>query len=337
VKILIWHVHGGWMDSFVHGPHEYLVPVNAQRDAWGLGTGGRDWPASVREVSQEELAEEHIDVVVLQRPEELAEVHRLTGRVPGSELPAVFLEHNTPKSGNVPNSVHPLAERSDIPIVHVTHFNRLFWDCGRARTLVIEHGIVDPGYQYTGTNPTLGVAINEPVRRWRVTGTDLLPGFAQIAPLEVYGIGTKKLPEALRLPEGQLIIRGDVNPAQLHGMLGQARAYLHPFRWTSLGLALLEAMHLGMPVLALGATEAFRAVPPEAGMVSSDVAELQRTARVLLNDPQEAVARGRAAREFALKHYGLQRFLTRWDTVLAEVGDVRSTQLAEELTEGSTP
>ena len=97
MKILIWHVHGGWMDSFVHGPHEYLVPVNAQRDAWGLGTGGRDWPASVREVSQEQLAEEHIDVVVLQRPEELAEVHRLTGRVPGSELPA---------AGSVPITYH---------------------------------------------------------------------------------------------------------------------------------------------------------------------------------------------------------------------------------------
>ena len=42
-------------------------------------------------------------------------------------------------------------------------------------------------------------------------------------------------------------------------------------RWTSLGLSLLEAMQLGMPVVALATTEATVAVPPEAGVVSNDV------------------------------------------------------------------
>jgi len=322
------------MDSFVHGAHEYLIPVNAQRDGWGLGRGGRDWPESAIEVPCAQLYDEPIDVVVLQRPEEIDEVKRLTGREPGRDLPAVYLEHNTPKTGNVPNSLHPLAGNRDIPIVHVTHFNELFWDCGEARTLVIEHGIVDPGYLYTGTSPTLGVAINEPVRRWRVTGTDLLPRFADVAPLEVFGIGTDKLPAALDLAPDRLLIRGDVSPRELRSQLPQARAYLHPFRWTSLGLALLEAMHMGMPVIALGATEAFRAVPPEAGAVSSDVAELERAARRLLHEPQEAEARGRAAREFALRHYSLERFLARWDEVLAEAAAMEGT---EKLTEGSTP
>jgi len=329
MKILIWHVHGGWMDSFVHGRHEYLLPVNPQHDGWGLGRGGRPWPASVREVPVQQLAAEHIDAVVLQRPEEIEQVKTLTGRVPGVDLPAVFLEHNTPKTGDVPNSRHPLAEQSRIPIVHVTHFNQLFWDNGRAQNLVIEHGIKDPGYLYTGTRPTLGVAINEPVRRWRVTGTDLLPGFAQLAPLEVFGLGTDKLPAALELPEQQLLIHGDIAPAQLHRRLPQTRAYLHPFRWTSLGLALLEAMHLGMPVIALGATEAFRAVPPEAGAVSSSVAELERTARLLLQDQQEATRRGLAARDFALKHYSLQRFLDDWDRVLEAYVPDLSTPLSE--------
>ena len=38
------------------------------------------------------------------------------------------------------------------------------------------------------------------------------------------------------------------------------RAYLHPYRWTSLGLSLIEAMTIGMPVLALPVTAA-----PEVG------------------------------------------------------------------------
>jgi glycosyltransferase involved in cell wall biosynthesis len=87
-------------------------------------------------------------------------------------------------------------------------------------------------------------------------------------------------------------------------------------RWTSLGLALLEAMHLGMPVVALAMTEAPRAVPPEAGAISADVGELVRAARRLIADPDEARSRGRIAREAALQRYGLQRFLDDWDEML---------------------
>jgi len=86
-----------------------------------------------------------------------------------------------------------------------------------------------------------------------------------------------------------------------------------------LGLALLEAMHLGMPVLALATTEASRAVPPEAGCISTDVEELRRCARLLINDPEEARRRGKAAREAALERYGLERFLADWDQVLADL------------------
>ena len=47
--------------------------------------------------------------------------------------------------------------------------------------------------------------------------------------------------------------------------MAEHRAYLHPYRWTSLGLALLEAMTLGMPVLGLATTAASQAVPAGAG------------------------------------------------------------------------
>ncbi|MBT1001510.1 glycosyltransferase [Paenarthrobacter sp. DKR-5] len=314
MRVLLWHVHGGWTDAFVRGPHEYLLPVGGG-GAWGLGRGGRDWPASAVEVPLERLRDAEPDVVVLQRTEELAAVERLLGRVPGRDLPAVFLEHNTPK-GDVPNSVHPLSGQSEIPIVHVTHFNELFWDNGRAPTTVIEHGIVDPGPLYTGELRQLGVVVNEPVRRWRVTGTDLLPRFAAAGRLEVFGMGGDGLAGKLGLGEQELSIGGDLPTGLLHSRLARNRVYLHPLRWTSLGLSLLEAMHLGMPVIALDSTEARRAVPPEAGVVSTDIEELCRAARRLLEDPDEARKRGQAARETALQGYGLKPFLTRWDDVL---------------------
>ncbi len=64
------------------------------------------------------------------------------------DVPAVYVEHNTPRE-RVPDARHPMADRDDITLVHVTPFNDLMWDSGRAPTTVIEHGIVDPGYRYT--------------------------------------------------------------------------------------------------------------------------------------------------------------------------------------------
>lgn len=318
MRILLWHVHGSWTDAFVRGRHEYLLPVLPEGGAWGLGRAGRDWPASVSEVSLATLDADSVDAVVLQRPEEAAEVTRLLGRRPGVDLPAVFVEHNTPK-GDVPFSRHPLADQHEIPVVHVTHFNELFWDSGQAPTIVIEHGIRDPGCLYTGELPELGVVVNEPVRRGRVTGTDLLPRFAEAAPLQVFGMGGGGLHAATGIERSRLKVRGDLKTAELHRELARCRVYLHPLRWTSLGLALLEAMHLGMPVLALDTTEAARAVPAEAGAVSTSVSELLRTARQLVNDPEESRRRGKAAREAVLERYGLDRFLADWDTVLADL------------------
>jgi hypothetical protein len=329
MRILLWHVHGGWADAFVRGNHEYLLPLDAGRTGWGLGRGGRDWPSAV-EVPVEELAglAGTIDAVVLQRTDELARVAELTGLRPGVDVPAVFVEHNTPK-GNVPDTRHPLADQTEIPIVHVTHFNALMWDSGRAPVHVVEHGVRDPGLRYTGELERFGVVVNEPVRRGRTAGTDLLRRFADAAPLDVFGMGGDGLHEAAGIAPDRLEWVGDIPTDRLHTELGRRRAYLHPFRWTSLGLALIEAMHAGLPVLALGATEAWRAVPPAAGCVSTDLDDLVAAARRFARDPAAAREAGLAAREAALARYSLGRFLRDWDDVLSDVrGGVVSAEVA---------
>jgi glycosyltransferase involved in cell wall biosynthesis len=101
--------------------------------------------------------------------------------------------------------------------------------------------------------------------------------------------------------------------------MAQRRVYLHPIRWTSLGLSLLEAMHLGMPVVVLGTTEAIEAVPREAGAISTRLEVLEEALRRLVADPDEARERGAVARAAALRRYGLDRFLADWDDLLARV------------------
>ncbi|GDY33364.1 glycosyltransferase [Gandjariella thermophila] len=316
LRVLLWHVHGSWTTSFVQGGHTYLLPTLPEGGPWGRGRCGRPWPRGAREVTPKDLRDTDVDVVLLQRPEELELTERWTGRRPGRDLPAVYVEHNTPR-GDVPNTRHPLADRADIPLVHVTHFNELMWDSGRAPTAVIPHGVVDPGERYTGELERAAVVINEPIRRWRVTGTDLLPALAEAAPLDVYGMRLTGLNERTGVGPRRLRPVGDLDSGTLATELARHRVYLHTARWTSLGLSLIEAMHLGMPVVAVASTEAPRAVPPEAGAVSADVGELAGAVRELIDDPDTARRMGKHAREFALAHHGLQAFLHRWDSLLA--------------------
>jgi glycosyltransferase involved in cell wall biosynthesis len=310
MNVLLWHVHGSWTTAFVQGHHRYLLPVDADRSPWGRGRARTwDWPATAVEVDAASAHDVPVDVVVMQRPEELDGLAErwLGGRRPGRDVAAVYVEHNAPQ-GRITDMVHPAADRGDLTVVHVTHFNDLFWDCGTTPTVVIEHGIVDPGHRYCGELARSAVVINEPVRRGRVTGTDLLGRFRDAGPLDLFGMAAA--------PLGGI---EDLAQHQLHDELAKRRVYVHPFRWTSLGLSLLEAMHLGMPVVAVAATEVVEAVPPDAGIVSTSIEHLVAATRRLLSDPAEAAERGAAARRAALERYGLGAFLARWDALLEEV------------------
>jgi len=315
LRVLLWHVHGSYTTSLVQGGHTYLLPVTPDRGPDGLGRARTwDWPPNAVEVTAQQCAGTPVDVVVLQRPEELHGLAErwLGGRRPGRDVPAVYLEHNAPQ-GRINDMRHPAADRPDLTVVHVTHCNDLLWDCGTTPTTVIEHGVVDPGPRYTGELARAAVAINEPVRRARVTGTDLLPRFARDVDIDLYGMGVR----GVEVP--RVATHEDVPQQRMHDELARRRVYVHPIRWTSLGLSLLEAMHLGMPVVVVGTTEAFEAVPPEGGVVSTDVDRLVRATRELIADPALARAHGDKARAAALSRYGLPRFLSDWDLLLKEV------------------
>ncbi|HST49939.1 glycosyltransferase [Jatrophihabitans sp.] len=321
MRILLWHVHGSWTTAFVQGSHDYLVPVLPDRGPDGVGRARTwDWPASVTELPPAALREQDVDLVMLQRPHEEDLVRQWLGRRPGTDLPAVYLEHNSPDAAPCTQR-HVLADRSDIPLVHVTHFNELFWDNGRAPTTVIEHGIVDPGARYTGELDRAAVAVNEPGRRGRIVGADLVETFLPVAPVDVFGMGAQEFVASrvatAGLPADRLAGYSGIETQDgMHTELARRRAYLHLTRWTSLGLSLIEAMQLAMPVLALATTEAIAAVPPGAGAISTDVRQLARRLAELMAEPELARACGQAARAAALERYGLKRFLADWDVLL---------------------
>src|SRR3712207_7592364 len=75
-------------------------------------------------------------------------------------------------------------------------------------------------------------------------------------------MGLSGLHERYRLDPGRVALHDDPPQAAMHAELARRRVYVHPVRWTSPGLSLLEAMHLGLPVVALATTEAVEAARP---------------------------------------------------------------------------
>jgi glycosyltransferase involved in cell wall biosynthesis len=258
-----------------------------------------------------------IDVVVLQTPQNLREDMLELLNPNQRRLPTLYLEHNVPRPDAV-NMRHPFADEPGL-LVHVTPYNRLMWDNGPRPTRVIEHSVaLDSGITYQGTVARGISVVNGMQARPRIAGYDLFLQARSKVPLEAVGMGTEAF--------GGL---GDVPYRDLHRLAARYRFLFSPMRYTSLPLAVVEAMSIGMPVVAL-ATTALPDVIQDGvnGYISSDPDVLIERMKALIADSELARALGQRARETARERFGLDRFRAEWDDAL------RATV---ELTTGTAP
>ena len=87
----------------------------------------------------------------------------------------------------------------------------------------------------------------------------------------------------------------------------------------TLPLSVLEAMELGLPVVALATTELVTVINDgENGFIDTDVGKLVRRMRQLLADPEEARFVGEAGRRTVRERFGLERFLADWEVAFEE-------------------
>jgi glycosyltransferase involved in cell wall biosynthesis len=113
---------------------------------------------------------------------------------------------------------------------------------------------------------------------------------------------------------------GEVFPPDLPAFEARYRFFFNPIRYTSLGLAVVEAMTVGMPVVGLATTEMAAAVKNGvSGYVDTDVRRLIGPMRELLADPAEARRLGEGARRYALERFHIGRFVRDWEETFALV------------------
>ncbi len=303
LRILTWHVHGSYLWYLSHVPHRLILPVKPGAPE-GYGGRGRTfpWPDNVEEVPADEVRGLQLDCVLTQSHQNWRHDREEVLSPSQRALPAIHLEHDPPRQSPT-DTRHPVDD-PNVLLVHVTHFNDLMWDSGRTPTQVIEHGVVVPdAVRFTGEVARGVVVVNGLGRRGRRVGADVFERARRAVPLELIGMHSKEV--------GGL---GEVPPPDVPAFLSRYRFFFHPIRYTSLGLAVCEAMMAGMPVVTLATTEMVTVVENGvSGWIDTDVGRLIEHMRRLVADPGEARRLGKGARQRALERFSIERFTSDWD------------------------
>jgi hypothetical protein len=306
LRVLTWHVHGSYLWYLSHVDHEWFLPVRPGRPAgYGGRAGSWAWPPNVHEVPAEAVGDLELDAILFQSERNWAvDQHELLS-AEQRRLPRLFLEHDPPRESPT-DTRHPVDDEG-VLVVHCTHFNQLMWDCGRVPTRVVEHGVVvPPGVRATGELGRGLVVVNGLAGRGRRLGLDVFERVRRDVPLDLVGMGSEDI--------GGL---GEIAPPELPGFAARYRFLFNPIRYTSLGLAVCEAMAIGLPVVGLATTEMATAVENGvSGWVDTNLDALIAQMRRLIDDPAEARRLGEGARRAAARRFGIDRFCADWDDAL---------------------
>jgi glycosyltransferase involved in cell wall biosynthesis len=309
LDILTWHTHGSYLYYLTQVPHRFHVLSRPGRPpGYGGRCGHMPWGENVIDLPVEQARHRQFDCILFQDDDQYLKDQHLFLTPAQRRLPRIYLEHDTPREH--PTDMRHPVDDPEVLLVHVTHFNALMWDNGRMPVRVIEHGVmVPPAARYTGETGRGLVVVNHLARRGRRLGADVFAHARKRVPLDLVGMGADEL--------GGL---GEIRHAQLPAFAARYRFLFNPIRYTSLGLAVIEAMMVGLPVVALATTEVATVIENgRSGYVDTDVDALVERMQALLADPALARALGAGARRRAQERFGIGRFVDDWMRVFAEV------------------
>jgi hypothetical protein len=308
IKIFSWHIHGSYLYYLSQGPFEIYVPITESKTEGYIGRGNTfPFGENVHEIPAEEVKNISFDCVLLQTPKNyLVDQYEILSSEQ-QRLPKIYLEHDPPQG--VPTDTKHVVNDAEITLVHVTHFNKLMWDSGCTPVEVIDHGIAIPKITYSGEVARGIVIINNLNERGRRLGLDIYMKVRERIPLDLIGMDTKKI--------GGL---GEILHPQLPAFISQYRFFFNPIRYTSLGLAVLEAMMVGVPVVGLATTEMVTVIENgRSGFLHTNVEYLMECMQKLLVDKSLATRLGAEGQKVAFQRFNIQRFTSEWEKLFTRV------------------
>jgi glycosyltransferase involved in cell wall biosynthesis len=319
LKIFTWHVHGSYLYYLSQGNYDIYVPVDDERSEGHIGRGSTfPFGDHVREVHVRDIPHTAFDCILFQSAQNyLRDQHELL-TPEQRQLPKIYLEHDPPRQH--PTDTRHIVDDPEILLVHVTYFNQLMWDNNRTPTMVIEHGVMTPEHtRYTGHLERGIVVVNNLAKRGRRLGLDIFNEVCRQVPLDLVGMNAREL-------EGL----GEITHTQLPEFISQYRFFFNPIRYTSLGLAVCEAMMLGVPIVGLATTELATIIRNgHSGFIDTHPARLVKKMQLLLHNPELAARIGEEGRKIAQRRFNILRFTREWEQVFQSAVTSRHMHGAE--------
>ncbi|PPS42302.1 glycosyltransferase [Chroococcidiopsis sp. TS-821] len=309
MRIFTWHIHGSYLYYLTQANHEFYLPVlPGKPEGYGGRLPGFAWGDNVHDVPAQEVRHLDFDCILFQsRKNYLHDQYEILSQSQ-QQLPCLYLEHDPPQEH--PTNTKHIVDDPNALLIHVTDFNRLMWDNGRSPSRTIEHGVVVPeNISYSGELAKGLVVTNDLRRRGRRLGVDIFTQVRDSIPLDLVGMDAESL--------GGL---GEVPHAQLPAFASQYRFFFHPVRYTSLGLAVCEAMMLGLPIVGLATTELVTVVENGvSGYVDTNIDRLMARMQELIANPDLAHRLSAGAKKQAQQRFNIQRFIRDWDAAFLSV------------------
>jgi glycosyltransferase involved in cell wall biosynthesis len=302
LKILTWHIHGSYLYYLTQTPCEFYLPFKeGKEEGYGGRSGSIPWGSNVHNIPADLVKDLEIDCILFQSKknyqvdqyEILSEDQR--------RLPKIYLEHDPPRE--IPTETCHVVDDPQVLLIHVTDFNNLMWSNNNTPSSVIQHGVLVPeNIKYTGELEKGIVVINGMAKRGRRLGLDIFEKVRKEIPLDIAGIGSDEI--------GGL---GEIPMPELHSFISKYRFFFNPIRYTSLGLAVCEAMMVGMPIIGLATTEMPIAVENHiSGFIHTNVEFLIGKMKLLLEDRGKALELSEGAKASAVKKFNIARFTQDW-------------------------
>jgi hypothetical protein len=319
LKIFTWHIHGSYLYYLSQGDYNIYIPVKKQRSEGYYGRG-KTFPfgENVIELAADDVKNMKFDCILFQSNKNYLHDQYEILTDEQRNLPQIYVEHDPPWAD--PADTKHVVTNPEIIMVHVTHYNKLMWQNSSRYVKVIEHGVMPSENLYTGELSRGIVVINHLHQRGRKAGADIFEEVCSEIPLDLTGMGTREF--------GGL---GEVLHPKLPAFISRYRFFFNPIRYTSLGLAVCEAMMIGMPVVAFATTEYVTVIENGvSGFIHTDVRYLIEKMKLLLYDHQLARAMSEKAKQIAEQRFNINRFVKDWKETFQWAINVKAKKYEEQ-------
>lgn len=331
LKIFTWNVHGTYMNNLVRTGHDFYIPIKPGRPYNYDGkTPGYKWPKNAHEIKVKQIKDFQYDLIILQTPQQAVEEQNLVLTKKQRKVPKILIVHapfkrdpkeyfkDKEKKKMMVKIRDKILPTIDV-IVHVSkhglkQWNRAFPNA-KLKSKVIYHCIEIPNINWKGNIKKAVTAINNLPERIEC-GPDIWQKVSKKVPVVLFGGNSEKFGG-----------KGPIANNKLKNELSKYRVYFNPTTASSLPMAMLEAMSIGLSVVTTATTDIPNIIKNGVdGFISNNPDVLSDRINLLIKNKNLAQKLGSKAKEIIKKQFSSERFIEEWNKLFKDLTHAKNVQ-----------